>query len=345
MRKLFVATAVLCCFGVKAQQKPHYTQYVLNNYILNPAVAGIENYWDAKISHRRQWVGLEGAPVTTYVTIHGPLSKNDYGRENPTTVHAPGENPRGQAYWQDYTSGKGHHGIGFTFLSDKVGPLTNTSFGATYAYHLPVAPKTTLSMGATLGLQSTMLDQSKLNFGSGSPFPGYDPSVANSGMLRKWNPDISAGLWLYSSDFFVGVSAQQLYPGALDFSDPNAVKPNESGKLIPHVFGTAGFRVFASDDISILPSIMMRYAAPLPVGFDVNAKVLYRDFIWAGGSYRVNDGFAAMVGVSVNSTINIGYSYDIVTSKLNTVTKGSHEFLIGFLLGNQYGDLCPRNLW
>ena len=39
----------------EAQQRPYYTQYILNNYIINPAVAGIENYWDVKMSHRLQW--------------------------------------------------------------------------------------------------------------------------------------------------------------------------------------------------------------------------------------------------------------------------------------------------
>jgi len=62
-----------------------------------------------------------------------------------------------------------------------------------------------------------------------------------------------------------------------------------------------------------------------------------------GASYRIKDGFAAMLGVNISSTINIGYSYDYTTSSLNTVSKGTHEVLIGFLLGNRYGDLCPRN--
>lgn len=341
MKKILLAfVAIAFVVGVKAQQRPHYTQYVLNNFILNPAVAGIENYWDAKISHRRQWVGLDGAPVTTYVTIHGPLSKSEYGRETPTTVHAPGENPRGSAYWEDYTSGRAHHGIGFTFLNDKTGPISRTSFAASYAYHLPISPRTTLSMGASLGFQNTMLDQSKLDFGSAYP---VDPSVAGSGYVNKWTPDITAGMWLYSADYYIGVAAQQLYPSNLSFAS-DTLKA-EKGKLVPHLFGTMGFRVFLSEDISLLPSIMARYTSPVPVSFDINAKLQYQDFAWVGASYRNNDGFAAMLGVNVNSTFNIGYSYDIVTSRLNTVTKGSHEITLGFLLGNQYGDWCPRNLW
>jgi len=81
------------------------------------------------------------------------------------------------------------------------------------------------------------------------------------------------------------------------------------------------------------------------LGFDINAKLQYQDLIWGGASYRINDGFAAMVGVNLSNKFNIGYSYDITTSQLNTVSKGTHEILVGFLLGNKYSDWCPRHLW
>ena len=100
-----------------------------------------------------------------------------------------------------------------------------------------------------------------------------------------------------------------------------------------------------SEDFSFLPSTLIRYVSPLPVGFDVNGKLQYQDLLWVGGSYRYQDGFAAMLGINVNRNINIGYSYDVQTSNLNTVSRGTHEILIGFLIGNKYGDWCPRNLW
>ena len=43
-------TGVLMMLQAAAQQKPHYTQYILNQYVLNPAITGIENYTDIKIS-------------------------------------------------------------------------------------------------------------------------------------------------------------------------------------------------------------------------------------------------------------------------------------------------------
>src|ERR1041385_1790872 len=95
--------SVICLQAAIAQQKPHYTQYILNQYILNPALTGIENYTDIKLSHRQQWTGIDGAPVTTYFTVHTPLGKKDY-KTTPTSFSMNGENPRGERYWEDYTA-------------------------------------------------------------------------------------------------------------------------------------------------------------------------------------------------------------------------------------------------
>ena len=324
---------------VTAQQRPYYTQYIMNNYIINPAVAGIENYWDVKASHRMQWVGVQDAPVTTYITMHGPLKKNDFGWETATSMRARGENPRGQAYWQSYQSAEPHHGIGFTMLNDKTGPLNRFAAFGTYSYHLGISPTTSLSAGVSVGISNMSLDASKLNFGSTT----VDPAVAGSGLINQIRPDIGAGLWLYSKDYFLGVSAQQIVPQNIAFSN-NTVYV-EKGKLVPHLFFSAGYRMQLSQDVSLLPSTLIRYVSPLPVGFDLNAKFMYQDLLWVGGSYRYQDGFAGMVGLNISHNINIGYSYDLQTSRLNTVSKGTHEILIGFQLGNKYGDWCPRNLW
>lgn len=325
--------------GLAAQQRPYYTQYILNNYLINPAVAGIENYWDMKISHRMQWVGLQDAPVTTYFTLHGPLKKAAYANDNATSFRTPGENPRGANYWRNYTAPDPHHGVGFTMLNDKTGPLNRFAAYGTYAYHLGLSPTTSLSAGVSAGFTNMSLDASKLNFGTTT----FDPAVAGSGLINTIKPDISAGLWLYSADYFIGLSAQQIIPQQIAFSDNTVYL--ERGKLVPHLFLSAGMRFQLSDDVSFLPSTLIRYVSPLPMGFDVNAKFQYQDLIWAGASYRYQDGIAGMVGLNINRTINVGYSYDLQTSQLNTVSKGTHEILIGFLIGNRYGDWCPRNLW
>ena len=338
MKKLLFLV-IGCCSVVWtfAQQRPHYTQYILNQYILNPALTGIENYTDVKISHRHQWVGIDDAPVTTYATIHAPLGKKDY-RTTATSYRVPGENPRGKAYWEEYTAAEPHHGIGLQVINDRT-LINNFSAYATYAYHVGLSPRTSLSAGFGAGFTNVSLNTSKLNFIN----VPVDPAVYTSGIINKYRPDFMAGLYLYSADFFVGLSAQQIIPQKLEFAE-NIVR-TKNGKTVPHLFATAGYRAMIGEDFNLVPSIMVKYVQPRQTQFDVNAKLQYQDLVWIGASYRYKDGFAGMLGMNVSNIINVGYSYDYTTSTLNTFSKGTHEIIVGFMLGNKYGDWCPKNVW
>lgn len=332
-KKFLINGVFLLLVGcVSAQQQPYYTQYMMNNFILNPALAGIENYWDCKVSYRNQWVGINGAPTTLYLTINMPLGKTAYDYETPTTVpDLQAKKLGGKQFEMEYTAPPAHSGIGFTILNDKTGPLSRIAAYGSYAYHIPVGLKTSLSFGISLGVQEVNVDQSAVDFGQANPI---DPAISGSGYLNKLEPDVNAGLWLSNKSFFVGLSAQQIVSVPINSSNgttgPGGVELL-TGKLIPHTFLTMGYKILVSDDISLLPSVMFRYVQPLPVGFDVNAKIQYRDLFWLGFSYRYQQGFAGMLGFNISSTVNFGYSYDYTTTKLNTVSSGTHEIVIGFL--------------
>ncbi|MGG9972200.1 PorP/SprF family type IX secretion system membrane protein [Ferruginibacter sp. SUN002] len=327
----------VCAF---AQQKPHYTQYILNNYILNPALSGIENYTDVKISHRHQWVGLQDAPVTTYLTIHGPLGKKDYKTNATTQFEMSGENPRGKDYYDNYEASAPHHGIGLQVISDKIGPFTNTSAFATYAYHVGLNGKTNLSAGIGLGASRLSIDPSKLNFGSNQP---NDPAVAINQTDPEVKMDMNVGLWVYSADYFVGIAANQLIPNKIDYNELLDVK---KGKLVPHIFATAGYRFMLGEDINMIPSVMVKSLGGIPVQVDVNAKMQYRNTFWLGASYRAKYGFAGMAGMNLLNRVTLSYSYDYSTTKINTVSNGTHEVILGFIIGNNYStDTCPKNVW
>jgi type IX secretion system PorP/SprF family membrane protein len=193
-----------------------------------------------------------------------------------------------------------------------------------------VGRTTSLSFGVSLGVQEVTVDQNEVDFGQANP---VDPAIAGSGYLNKLEPDVNAGLWLSNKSFYVGLSAQQIVPVPINASNGTGPGGVEllTGKLIPHTFLTAGYKIVASDDINIMPSVMLSYVQPLPVGVDVNAKIQYQDLLWLGFSYRYNRGFAGMLGVNISNTINLGYSYDYTTTELNTVSNGTHEIVIGFL--------------
>lgn len=338
MRKVFMLLGLVSCVTAFAQQKPHYTQYVLNQYIVNPALTGIENYTDLKLSHRHQWVGIQDAPVTTYLTVHTPIGKSDY-RTTATSFNLKGENPRGKRYWEEYTAPEPHQGVGLQVINDVMGPLRNFSMYGTYAYHLALGPRTSLAGGFGVGFNRFSLDPDKLDFGD----VVVDPAVySNNGVLNKTRLDLMAGFYLYSPDYFIGVSAQQIVPQKLDFSS-NYIRP-ATGKTVPHLFATAGYRFLLSESVNAIPSVMVKYVNPLPVQVEANIKLQYLDRIWIGGSYRHKDGFAGMAGLNISNIFHVGYAYDYTTSRLSNFTKGTHEILLGFVIGG-YPDNCPSVVW
>jgi len=334
-RFAILALAPLLSLQGWGQQKPHYTQYILNQYILNPALSGIENYTDLKVSSRDQWVGLDGAPRTMYLSVHGPIGKKDF-KTTATSYNPPGENPRGTAYWENYTASEPHHGVGLTISNDVTGLYNRFSANVSYAYHLGLSPRTNLSAGFAGGIMRLSRDGSKSTFSTGQ----FDPAQGSVGDVYRIRPDLSAGLWLYSADYFVGISAQQIIPQKVSFVDDTL-----GFKLVPHLFGTAGYRFLLNEDLNAIPSVMIKYVSPLDPQFDLNLKFQYRDLLWLGGSYRLKNGYAAMLGLNVGNTLNVGYAYDFTRTTVNTVSRGTHELLVGFLIGNRYGDTCPRNVW
>jgi type IX secretion system PorP/SprF family membrane protein len=344
MKKVIgVLAGCLSAVAVFGQAKPLHTQYVLNNFIINPAIAGVENYTDVKASYRNQWTGIEGNPTTSYITVHAPINKGDL-RTNITSVEIPGENPRGKGYWKDYEVSPRHVGVGFTAINDRAGYINRWTVNGNIAVHVPLTPNTAISGGFSAGLTSVNLDRSKIVWGNLDP---NDPAVGyNNGELQRVRPELGAGLWLYSKNYFAGVSVLNIVPGKAKFT---AAGEQYGTYYTPNYFLTAGVRTFLNDEVSLLPSVMLQYWQPQLTSLHVNVKAQYLDKFWVGASYRnasLVGGFSAMAGFLASNTVNVSYAYEHgVNSRLNTYTKGTHEIMVGFILGNKYGDSCPRNLW
>lgn len=321
--------------AASAQQKPQYTQYVFNNILINPAVTGIENYTDVKAGYRAQWTGLQGAPVTSYLTVSAPLGQDFIQGDAGAMPGGGGDNPAGRLFTQNYQAAAPHHGIGFTIVSDKAGPITQTNVDVNYAYHLGLAPRLNLAVGVAAGMTRTALNVSEITLEN-----ALDPAI-NNGNNAQWKPDLNAGVWLYGPDFYFGVSGQQILQQNLYFSLSNAAI--NASKTVPHLFATAGYKYWISDDLALMPSVLVKEIQPVPLTYDINAKLSFQDRFWIGGSYRHQDSFGILAGFNLNSFLNVGYSYDITTSALNTVSNGTHEIVIGLLLNNIYKVTCPQH--
>ncbi|WP_431294894.1 PorP/SprF family type IX secretion system membrane protein [Pedobacter sp. P26] len=336
MKKLIIIFALFATFNLFAQQKPQYTQYIFNQYLLNPALSGIENYLDFKAGYRKQWSGITDAPQTSFVSANWALGDNQLWSNVLTSFPEQTGNPMDRNYMQNYMSSPSHHGMGLTAVLDKTGPIKRLDANVTYAYHLQLSNNFNLSAGVAAGISSISLDVNALTFDTPT-----DP-VMNRALINQVKPDLSIGLWLYGARMFAGVSVQQILPQKLSFTGDNNYN---LGKEVPHYFATAGYKFFVDDEIAAIPSIMVKYVSPAPVSVDVNLKLAFKDKIWLGGSYRKDDSFAAMAGFNIGKMVNLTYSYDFTTSQLNQVSNGSHEIVLGLLLNNIYKAPSYIKMW
>lgn len=325
----------ISCSLVSGQQRPQYTQYIFNNFLLNPGISGIENYIDVKAGYRNQWRGLEGAPITSYISVNAPLGKK-FLFGSATSFPEQGGNPMGRSYLQNYMAAEPHHGVGFHAVVDEAGPIDRTDMNATYAYHLGLSEVLNIALGVSAGISRINLDIAKITLEN-----SIDPAIVENENQRI-KPDLGAGIWVYGPRYFFGVSSQQLLGQRLSFTNDENYN---LGREVPHYFITAGYKVLVNDDIAAIPSLMVKYVKPAPTSVDINLKFAFRDKFWLGGSYRKDDSFSAMAGFNIGYLFNLGYSYDFTTSDLGSVSNGSHEIVLGLLLNNRYRVTCPQRNW
>jgi type IX secretion system PorP/SprF family membrane protein len=328
---LFVFLSVC---GVFAQEKPQYSQYIFNNYLLNPALSGTENYMDVKIGRRLQWAGIKQAPQTTFVSAQWSLGK-EYLWSNALSLPVDDDNPMSKSYMQYYTSSPAHHGMGIMAVSDRAGALSRLDAGLSYAYHLQLNNSYNLSVGVYTGLSKLTLDVSGLSLEQTN-----DPALANV-VSTQFKPDLSIGTWFYGAHLFAGFSMQQVLPQKLSFSN----SANMASTFNTTFLLTSGYRFYVDEDIAAIPSIMFRKSLTSPFSFDTNLMLSYKDKVWLGTSYRKSDSFSGLVGFSLMRLVNLTYAYDFTVSDLKAVSGGTHEIVLGFQLGGKYHLFSGGRSW
>ena len=321
-----------------AQQRPQHSLYMINNYVLNPAITGIEDYADAKLSYRDQWKGVDGAPVTSYLSVHTPIGSAG-NLANPGALKS-----KRPTYYQYRNSSrkrkpgkvKPHHGIGTMVMVDKIGPFQQFEAHLTYAYHILLSDRIKLSQGISAGFRQLSLNTSFITLENEA-----DNAIGN-GTIRQMRPDLSAGLWLYSDDFYVGTSASQLFSNSLTFSNEII---SERLQQNTHYFVTAGYALAPSSQVMIIPSVMVKMVKASPPSVDLNVRAVYDSRAWAGLSYRNKESVTILTGFSVNPLLDINYAFDTGVTGISNHGTGSHEILLGFRLRNKNKVFCPQYLW
>ena len=292
MRQLLLISLFLFMKNVGfGQQLPQYTQWYMNQFAINPAHAGIKKCIDVHALFRTQWVGFEGAPKSGFFTASIPIHIRR----------------------KQYLSAR--HGTGFKFERDRIGQLEFNRLNIAYASHFNFSKHKRLSLGLYGGIVQFGYDPSTLHTTE------TDPAILNQ--VSTVAPDASFGAWFNDENYFLAFGAQNLIP----FKWRN-IGLDARSQL--HLSFQAGYRYSVNKDMSFIPAFNMRVPMKGKTSIDLNLHWDYRNLIGLGLGYRNTDALLAFVSIKLKGQFALVYSFDYTLSKLQQVSKNTHEVSLRF---------------
>ena len=301
MKKISILFFAICFGGIlKAQQLPQITQYMNNNYAVNPAVAGMYHYYQVNTTIRNQWVGMNEGPRTNVISIYGRHSDNV--------------------------------GLGGTVYNDVTGPTSRSGGSASYTYALSLTAKMKLSLALQGGFTQFKIIKNLQTEHKNDP-------LLSGGDVVRTLPDATFGLNLSGDKWYIGAAIPQLLSSELKLMDNDFARiydtTSQNGKLASHIYVLGSYTYDINPAISIEPGFFLRSVVGAKTQIDFGVKSEYKKLFWLGMNYNMNNdlsSIAALLGYNINDRFNIGYSYGMPSSATSNYYSGSHEFMLGVRL-------------
>jgi type IX secretion system PorP/SprF family membrane protein len=321
MKRNLIVLFVICLTAIPAlsQQEPVFSQYTMNQFLINPAFAGSEGFTTFNLTARQQWLGFEDAPMTQAISGQTRITKTSYvAKSRSVRKRTKKRRPSGKI------------GLGAYLYNDQNGPIGRTGLEFSYAYHLFVGDGQ-LSLGMSLSAY-----QFRVNTGDLVTADENDPLLSQA-RESMFIPDGSVGVFYMYQPFYVGLSAKNLFQAAVKFGGDNSFSDYQQ---VRHYYLTSGYKYDMRNDFEIEPSILMKTTEAFNLQVDVSVKGYYKRDYWLGFSYRTGNAFITMVGVKVDK-LYFGYAFDYSLNDIQRISYGSHEIMIGL----KFGDSNKRYRW
>jgi len=245
---------------LNAQQLPLYSQYMMNDFFINPAIAGSKDYSPVLLSIHKQWIGINDSPSTQTLSGHTMLANNNVG-------------------------------IGAIIFNDNFGPESHIGLHAIYSYHFHIDRLNKISLGLSAIAFQYKMDQRFFNLTI------YDDPAITYMVEKTIVPDATFGVYAYGKKYYAGITAAHLFESKLKINrnlDENTMVRHY------FAMGGYKFTFANSPQLEIEPSVLMKMTEVTPPQFDVNIKMYYNKDYWFGLSIRPGDSFVSAIGFKHN---------------------------------------------
>lgn len=296
---------------------PVYSQYMMNGFIINSAIAGYDGFTSFDFTSRQQWLGFQNAPRTFSISAQTRLLKRSFmikTRPKKSNRFIPAR--------------KGRVGLGIHVFTDRNGYFTQTGATMAYSYHIPF-PNSQLSFGVSATYFQLSADA------TGFIFRDKEDPIIKALSNPVHAPDANTGIYYMNRDFYIGFSAANLLESNLKFNSDL-----EDYQLKRHYYLMAGYQFYERANIIYEPSILLKTTEQLMPQVDLTMKLLYYDKYWFGLSYRTASTAIVFMGFKKNY-LYIGYAFDYSFNTFQKYSWGSHELNLAL----KFGDSAKRYRW
>lgn len=301
-----------------SQQVPLYSQYMLNGFLLNPAVAGSEGYSAVNLTAREQWIGMSHAPGTYALSFQTRVLKKSYISRGSSVKKRKKKGSR-----------SGNVGLGGYFFNDRNGAVERIGFKGSYAYHINFS-HSQLSFGLSLVATQFSLDDDLIKLAD----PGDELWLGAHKSV--FIPDADFGVYYTASNYWGGFSVDQLFESILKIGDSGY----DRYTMERNYYLIGGYDFELNRDLTFSPSTLLKYAESQKFQADISGKLYFQQQYWGGLTYRTGHTIIIMAGVSVDKLI-FGYAFDIGLNSTMKHSYGTHEFT--FIA--KFGDNARRYRW
>ncbi len=294
---LCVLVSFVGAITCQGQRLPFFTHHVLNPYIYNPAFAGFNQSAVFYLTHRQQWLGVEGAPASTHLSFHTPAGNN-----NPIS-------------------------LGVNLVHDRVGVLRHSTAKATLAYLVPLSVEKAhyLKFGLSAGLGMHQYDLSETNVASDALIQRV---AKNSTFL-----DGRFGIHYHREHLNVSVALPHLLTPPTQNPDGfSNVAFDQFSRAIASV--NYRFRLGVESNVTFVPTLLYNFSQESASQFEAIGLLEFQKAFWIGGGYQQQQGFGGLVGFKMKN-LTFSYHYGTGGSELAAYASGTHEVQLGFTIGKK----------
>ena len=304
MNKIYLtAAAIFIGLTASAQQDPHYTQYMYNMNVMNPAYAGSKESLSGGLLYRKQWVDIEDSPSTGTFFLHSPVGKNV--------------------------------GLGVSVVNDRIGPVEETNAYADFSYTLNLGGAHKLAFGIKAGATFHNIDFNRIY----QTLPDVGDGVFANGNPSETLLNIGAGLFYYTDKYYLAFSMPNMVKGK--YLDYNGVNYG-SEQMHYFLTGGYVFQLSENLKFKPSAMLKTAIKAPTSLDVSANFLFSERFEIGATYRLEDSFGGMVNFAI-IKDVLKIGYAYDHIVSDLNVTTPASHEFMLLFdITGSKKVSRSPR---